>query len=72
MIILSHSCVGIWQNDHVEIIPNDHGNRLTPSCVSFSDTERRIGDAAMNQAAMNPHNTLVPSQSADQKTDRPL
>ena len=54
---LPHSCVGVWQNDHVEIIPNDHGNRTTPSCVSFSDTGHRTGDAAKNQAAVNPQNT---------------
>ncbi|KZP22851.1 heat shock protein 70 [Athelia psychrophila] len=53
------SCVGVWQNHDVEIIPNDQGNRTTPSCVSFSDNERLIGDAAKNQAAMNPHNTRV-------------
>ena len=54
-----HSCVGVWQNDRVEIIANDQGNRTTPSYVSFSDTERLIGDAAKNQVAMNPHNTYV-------------
>ena len=52
------SCVGTWQNDRVEIIANDQGNRTTPSYVSFSDTERLIGDAAKNQVAMNPHNTV--------------
>ena len=51
-------CVGVWQNDRVEIIANDQGNRTTPSYVSFSDTERLIGDAAKNQVAMNPHNTV--------------
>lgn len=50
-------CVGVWQNDRVEIIANDQGNRTTPSYVSFSDNERLIGDAAKNQVAMNPHNT---------------
>jgi Hsp70 protein len=52
-----YSCVGVWQNDRVEIIANDQGNRTTPSYVSFSDTERLIGDAAKNQVAMNPSNT---------------
>ncbi|XP_057731429.1 heat shock 70 kDa protein [Arachis stenosperma] len=54
----TYSCVGVWQNDRVEIIPNDQGNRTTPSYVAFTDTERLIGDAAKNQVAMNPKNTV--------------
>ena len=54
----TYSCVGIWQNDRVEIIANDQGNRTTPSYVAFTDTERLIGDAAKNQCAMNPMNTV--------------
>merc|ERR1711985_177585 len=54
----TYSCVGIWQNDRVEIIANDQGNRTTPSYVAFTDTERLIGDAAKNQVAMNPTNTI--------------
>ncbi|KAJ7302820.1 heat shock protein 70 family [Mycena albidolilacea] len=54
----TYSCVGVWQNDRVEIIANDHGNRATPSYVSFSNNERLIGDAAKNQVAMNPANTV--------------
>ncbi|KAL5529672.1 HSS1_1 [Sanghuangporus baumii] len=54
----TYSCVGVWQHDRVEIIANDQGNRTTPSYVSFSDTERLIGDAAKNQIAMNPTNTV--------------
>ena len=54
----TYSCVGIWQNGRVEIIANDQGNRTTPSFVAFTDTERMIGDAAKNQAAMNPINTV--------------
>ncbi len=54
----TYSCVGIWQNDRVEIISNDQGNRTTPSYVSFNDKERLIGDSAKNQASMNPKNTL--------------
>ncbi|KAJ7171056.1 heat shock cognate 70 [Mycena filopes] len=54
----TYSCVGVWQNDRVEIIANDQGNRTTPSYVSFSDNERLIGDAAKNQVAMNPANTV--------------
>lgn len=54
----TYSCVGVWQNDRVEIIANDQGNRTTPSYVAFSSEERLIGDAAKNQAAMNPRNTV--------------
>ncbi|XP_048331791.2 heat shock cognate 70 kDa protein [Ziziphus jujuba] len=54
----TYSCVGVWQNDRVEIIANDQGNRTTPSYVAFTDTERLIGDAAKNQVAMNPRNTV--------------
>ena len=54
----TYSCVGIWQNERVEIIANDQGNRTTPSWVAFTESERLIGDAAKNQAAMNPSNTI--------------
>lgn len=54
----TYSCVGVWIHDRVEIIPNDQGNRTTPSYVAFTDTERLVGDAAKNQVAMNPTNTV--------------
>ena len=54
----TYSCVGVFRHGQVEIIANDQGQRTTPSYVAFTDTERLVGDAAKNQAAMNPENTV--------------
>ncbi|KAL8264140.1 hypothetical protein R6Q59_022270 [Mikania micrantha] len=54
----TYSCVAVWKHSRVEIIPNEQGNRTTPSTVAFLDTERLVGDGAKNQIAMNPSNTI--------------
>lgn len=54
----TYSCVAVWKHNRIEIIPNDQGNRITPSCVAFTDKERLIGDGANNQIARNPANTV--------------
>jgi heat shock protein 1/8 len=54
----TYSCVGVWKNEMVEIIPNDQGNRTTPSYVAFTDNERLIGESAKYQSSSNPENTI--------------
>ena len=54
----TYSCVGIFKNGRVEIIPNEFGNRITPSYVAFTDDEKLVGEAAKNQAAINPKRTI--------------
>lgn len=54
----TYSCVGVYRNGHVDIIANDQGNRITPSWVAFTDDERLVGEAAKNQAPLNPQRTV--------------
>uniref|UniRef100_A0A0E0BG80 Uncharacterized protein n=1 Tax=Oryza glumipatula TaxID=40148 RepID=A0A0E0BG80_9ORYZ len=54
----TYSCVAVWRHDRSEAITNDQGNRITPSCVAFTAADRFVGDAAENQAALNPTNTI--------------
>ncbi|XP_061712726.1 endoplasmic reticulum chaperone BiP-like [Cydia pomonella] len=54
----TYSCVAVYKNGHVQIIPNEQGNRITPSYVAFNNEERLVGDAAKNQATNNPENTV--------------
>ncbi|KAL6515260.1 Luminal-binding protein [Orobanche hederae] len=54
----TYSCVGVYRQGKLEIIANDQGNRITPSWVAFTDTERLIGEAAKNQATTNPDRTI--------------
>ena len=54
----TYSCVGIFKNGRVEIIPNELGNRITPSYVAFTDEEKLVGEAAKNQGSLNPLRTI--------------
>ncbi|XP_050678910.1 heat shock protein 68-like [Leptidea sinapis] len=54
----TYSCVAVWTNNSAEVIVNEQGNRTTPSYVAFTPRERLIGEAAKNQAAVNPSNTI--------------
>ena len=54
----TYSCVGVYRKGQVEIIPNEQGNRITPSYVAWDDKERMIGDSAKNQATINTERTI--------------
>jgi heat shock protein 5 len=55
----TYSCVGVFKSGRVEIIANDQGNRITPSYVAWDEAgERLVGDAAKNQATVNPEQTV--------------
>jgi endoplasmic reticulum chaperone BiP len=74
----TYSCVGIFKNGRVEIIPNELGNRITPSYVAFTDDEKLVGEAAKNQASSNPLRTvyvvkrLVGRQFDDKEVQRDM
>ncbi|KAK3151212.1 hypothetical protein QOZ80_3AG0243100 [Eleusine coracana subsp. coracana] len=54
----TYSCMAVWRDDRVEVIANEQGNRLTSSCVAFTDGRSLVAKAAVNQAASNPANTI--------------
>jgi len=74
----TYSCVGIYKNGRVEIIPNELGNRITPSFVAFTDDDRLVGEAAKNQAHLNPKRSiyvvkrLIGRQFDDKEVQRDL
>lgn len=54
----TYSCVAVLRHGIVEVIANDMGNRTTPSCVAFLDSERLVGESAVSQASRNLPNTI--------------
>ena len=57
-----YSCIGVFQHGKFEIVPNDHGNRTTPSYVAFNETMKLVGDSAKDQITRNPTNTVFDAQ----------
>jgi hypothetical protein len=68
----TYSCVGVFQHGRVEIITNDEGNRMTPSYVAFTDTGRLFGEAAKDQVARNPNNTVFGMSKLKQLCDNKI
>jgi len=54
----TYSVAAVCDKGQIQIIPNDQGNRITPSFVAFNNGERLVGDAAKNQMSSNPQNTI--------------
>lgn len=54
----ANSCVGVFKDDEVQIIPNSQGKFMLPSYVAFTKSEVLVGDAAKDQMLRNPHNTI--------------
>lgn len=71
----TYSCAAVWRGNHADIIANDLGKRLTPSYVAFTGAGRLVGEAAVNQAALNPTNTIYGKNTCNLFTelfDHPL
>ena len=69
----THCCIATWNKNRIEIISNNTGDRKTPSYVSFSDTERLVGRAALNQASRNAENTIFDAKRLiGRKFDDPI
>ncbi|CAF2640022.1 unnamed protein product [Rotaria sp. Silwood2] len=69
----TYSCVAVFQHGKVKMIPNEQGNRITPSYVAFTDNERLIGNEAKSQVALNPNNTIFDAKRLiGRKCDDPI